>query len=83
MLSFAPVSSLALRPRSPAAAVLRASSLVLARLARRLEARAWTAHRSARSGPEPLFEFHAESGAPEGALFVDGRLIGHLPTQRL
>ena len=27
---------------------------------------------------EPRFEFHAEAGAPEGALYVDGRLVGWL-----
>lgn len=27
---------------------------------------------------EPVIEFHAEAGAPEGALYVDGRLIGHV-----
>ena len=26
----------------------------------------------------PLLEFHAEAGAPEGALYVDGHLVGHL-----
>jgi hypothetical protein len=24
-------------------------------------------------------EFHAEAGAPEGALYVDGELVGRLP----
>lgn len=28
---------------------------------------------------EPVLEFHAEAGAPEGALYVDGRRIGVLP----
>jgi hypothetical protein len=28
---------------------------------------------------EPRFEFHAEAGAPEGALYVDGRFVGWLP----
>lgn len=27
----------------------------------------------------PVLEFYAEAGAPEGALYVDGRLVGHLP----
>ncbi len=27
---------------------------------------------------EPLLEFHAEAGAPEGALYVNGQLVGHL-----
>ena len=26
----------------------------------------------------PLLEFHAEAGAPEGALYIDGMLVGHL-----
>ena len=25
---------------------------------------------------EPLIEFHAEAGAPEGALYLDGKLVG-------
>jgi hypothetical protein len=34
-----------------------------------------------RPGPRlaPVLEFYAEAGAPEGALYVDGRLVGHLP----
>jgi hypothetical protein len=27
---------------------------------------------------DPRFEFHAEAGAPEGALYVDGEFVGHL-----
>lgn len=29
-------------------------------------------------GPVPSIEFHAEAGAPEGALYIDGVLFGHL-----
>jgi hypothetical protein len=25
-----------------------------------------------------VIEFHAEAGAPEGALYIDGRLVGHV-----
>ena len=25
---------------------------------------------------EPVIEFHAEAGAPEGALYLDGKLVG-------
>lgn len=32
-----------------------------------------------REAAEPVLEFYAEAGAPEGALYVDGRLVGHLP----
>lgn len=60
------------RTRLWAAAVLRAASAALGQLAHRL-------------GPDqrpavgdPVLEFHAEAGAPEGALYVDGRLVGHL-----
>ena len=28
---------------------------------------------------DPMIEFHAEAGAPEGALYVNGRLVGTLP----
>jgi hypothetical protein len=28
---------------------------------------------------EPMLEFYAEAGAPEGALYVDGRRVGVLP----
>ncbi len=27
---------------------------------------------------EPVIEFHGEAGAPEGALYVDGKLVGHV-----
>lgn len=61
------------RPQRAAAWLLRRASWVLARLARRL-AIIEPAPRS-----EPVIEFHAEAGAPEGALYVDGRLVGTLP----
>ncbi len=59
-----------------AAAILRSASFVLARLSRTLSARA-----RAPSGyrAEQVLEFYAEAGAPEGALYIDGQLIGHLP----
>ena len=31
---------------------------------------------------DPRLEFHAEAGAPEGALYVDGQLLGRLPGVR-
>ena len=83
MTTYAPLYPVASRPRSPAAVVLRATSATLARLARRLEARAWDRRRAERDAARPLFEFHAEAGAPEGALYVDGRYVGLLPTARL
>ncbi len=53
------------------AALLRAAGAALDRLASRLAA----LHPVARRG-DPLIEFYAEAGAPEGALYVDGELVG-------
>ena len=55
------------------ASYLRAASRALARLADQLA----QVRRRTRSRPE--LEFYAEAGAPEGALYVDGRLAGTLP----
>jgi hypothetical protein len=49
---------------------------MLARLARSLAA----AERARKRTPaELVLEFYAEAGAPEGALYVDGHLVGYLP----
>jgi len=61
--------------REFAARVLRAASRALARLSRQLAAR----HAARRAQPVPELEFYAEAGAPEGALYIDGELVGHLP----
>jgi len=61
------------RLRDLLAALLHVASRALDRLAIRL-----AAHAEA-PPPETDFEFHAEAGAPEGALYVNGRLLGHLP----
>ena len=58
--------------RRLAAALLQRVSALLARLALGL------ASEPAVARQEPRFEFHAEAGAPEGALYVDGRLVGWL-----
>ena len=64
-------------PRHVAAAALRAASRLLVRLARRL--------RRPQPVPAlhlPVVEFHPshhEAGAPEGALYVDGELVGYVP----
>jgi len=58
--------------RRLAAALLQRASGLLARLASGL------ASVPAEPRSEPRFEFHAEAGAPEGALYVDGRLVGWL-----
>jgi len=54
------------------AALLQRASALLARLASGL------ASAPLEPRPEPYVEFHAEAGAPEGALYVDGRLVGWL-----
>ena len=58
--------------RHAAAGVLRSASAVLARLALRLDAH------SMRHRTDPRLEFYAEAGAPEGALYLDGKLVGWL-----
>ncbi len=68
-LAAAPASGAA---RRAAAASLRSASAVLARLARRLAA----APVRRRSVADPQVEFYAEAGAPEGALYLDGELVG-------
>ena len=65
-----PVRDAALRL---AAGLLMVASASLARIAAALEPRSGVAPAASY---EPRFEFHAEAGAPEGALYVDGRLVG-------
>ena len=61
--------------RRVAVAGLRGASLVLARLARRLAVAPPVA---APVLPSRL-EFYADAGAPEGALYLDGQLVGWVP----
>lgn len=61
--------------RHLAALALRLASRQMARLARRL-ARPQAA---AQGLHLPACEFYAEAGAPEGALYLDGELVGYLP----
>lgn len=58
--------------RHAAAGVLRNASAALARVARRL------AVGTRRPRTDPRLEFYAEAGAPEGALYLDGQLVGWL-----
>ena len=60
--------------RNLAATLLRAVSALLDRTAHRLAAEP----RSEAPWICPVVEFHAEAGAPEGALYVNGRLVGHI-----
>jgi hypothetical protein len=57
--------------RRAAAAALRSASAALARLARRVAVPA-----APRPRADPQLEFYAEAGAPEGALYLDGQLVG-------
>ena len=50
---------------------LRGASRLLSRLAADLVSAPAAPKRS-----DPRLEFHAEAGAPEGALYVDGQLVG-------
>lgn len=79
-------------PWAPAPAPVPALRRVAARVLRR--AGAWmrhSAHALARPLPGrpplpqtlPQVEFHAEAGAPEGALYVDGQYVGCLDVTRL
>lgn len=63
------------RARRAAAWALRRTGYILASWARSL--RQPVAPPAAEVG-EPVFEFYAEAGAPEGALYVDGQRIGVL-----
>jgi hypothetical protein len=58
------------------AALLQGASHALARAAQRVAVPvdAWPTAPSA-----PQLEFHAEAGAPEGALYADGMLVAVLP----
>jgi hypothetical protein len=59
--------------REVAAALLRALGAALDRLAVRL------VHVQPQPpAVEPVLEFYAEAGAPEGALYVNGKLVGYL-----
>jgi hypothetical protein len=76
-----PLAVPARRPRShlarhAVAALLRAASAVLAHLAVRLSAP--VVHEPVERLPAVL-EFYADAGAPEGALYLDGELVGWLP----
>ena len=64
------------------ARLLRSASAALARHARDV-ARPLHARQRRRSQHDVSVEFHAEAGAPEGALYVDGELVGYVEVRRL
>ena len=61
------------RARSAMATLLRAASRTLEAVANSLMLKRPEPVRS-----DPLLEFHSEAGAPEGALYVNGQLVGHV-----
>lgn len=67
-------------PAMPTTGLRRVAARTMRLTGRRLVT--W-AHRllAVERGPahEPVLEFYAEAGAPEGALYVDGRRVGVLP----
>lgn len=56
------------------------AATVLLVLARSLLKSARSVRRASRGGRSTarVLEFYAEAGAPEGALYVDGQLVGHV-----
>ena len=63
------------KPRLCAASILRLGSLILTRIARRLAA---AERRHANGFHGATLEFYAEAGAPEGALYANGVLVGYV-----
>jgi hypothetical protein len=61
--------------------LLRSASAALARQARDVVRPLHARQR--RSQHDVSVEFHAEAGAPEGALYVDGEFVGYLEVRRL
>jgi hypothetical protein len=61
--------------RSVLAEGLRHGANLLGRWARALQA---ASHARRRAVPQPMIEFHAPEGAGEGAVYVDGRLVGFI-----
>jgi hypothetical protein len=85
MTSLKPLPWSPVEPRAPwtyplrraAATSLRSASGVLARLARRMALPAPAARAEQRATSR--LEFYADASAPEGALYLDGKLVGWLP----
>ena len=67
------IAALAASVRRAAGGLLAGLSLLLGRLAQHLAA----VPQAAAAG-DRCTEYHAEAGAPEGALYVDGKLVGWL-----
>ena len=63
--------------------LLRGASAALARQARDVARPLHARQRRLRSQHDASVEFHAEAGAPEGALYIDGELVGYIDVRRL
>jgi hypothetical protein len=63
--------------------LLRGASAAQARPARAAARPLHARQRRGISQHDVSVEFHAEAGAPEGALYVDGELVGYLEVRRL
>ena len=72
-----PEGALDYRLRNAVAAALRGTSRMLSRLARRI-----SASKKVRYADVNHVEFYAEAGAPEGALYLNGKLVGWVPGVR-
>ncbi|MDO9073419.1 MAG: hypothetical protein Q7U73_09140 [Rubrivivax sp.] len=68
----------AARPGAGRARDLLALALLMASRALGLLAARVAMRRHAAVAGEPMIEFHGDAGAPEGALYVDGKLVGHV-----
>lgn len=81
--ALAPALAPARGVRHTLARLLAGAGSVLDGLARRLAAaEARAAEREAlevHEAVEAMLEFHAEAGAPEGALYVNGEFVGFVP----
>jgi hypothetical protein len=63
--------------------LLRSASAALARRARDVARPLHARQRRSLVQHDVSVEFHAEAGAPEGALYVDGELVGYVDVRRL
>jgi hypothetical protein len=68
----------AARPGAGRARELLALALLMASRALGLLAERVALRPDAAAAGEVVIEFHGEAGAPEGALYVDGKLVGHV-----
>ena len=68
----------AARPGAGRTRDLLALALLMASRALGLLAERVALRQHAAAAGEPVIEFHGEAGAPEGALYVDGKLVGHV-----